>query len=303
MTSSLSSKPSVQSTPEATALNVPVPEVDRQNKVDLKNNWPELNFQPVAVAPSVRPARKFVPSDGLALQGAKTAIEAKQPSLINQVTKVTEASINASSDETVQLDESISSLDGSIEFSVVQRSKATSGSAPVKPTRSLKHFGLAAAVAIAMPMGVYGYGAIYPSLQCQGKAQELIKRSFQTTCNFYIPNELFVSLDRPDGVNLYEGKFPDNVQPEEIVAMHLAASVSDIVLLLGFDLQEQEKNPDKLIEHHAHVYRTMVKHVIEGNPEVQWVLVDHPGDIMKMLVNLPNLSQDTMSTALSLLDT
>ena len=134
------------------------------------------------------------------------------------------------------------------------------------------------------------------------KAQELIKRSFQTTCNFYIPNELFVSLDRPDGVNLYEGKFPDDVQPEEIVAMHLAASVSDIVLLLGFDLQEQEKNPDKLIEHRAHVYRTMVKNVIEGNPEVQWVLVDHPGDIMKMLVNLPNLSQDTMTTALSLLD-
>ena len=134
------------------------------------------------------------------------------------------------------------------------------------------------------------------------KAQELIKRSFHTTCNFYMPNELFVSLDRPDGVNLYEGKFPDDVQPEEIVAMHLAASVSDIVLLLGFDWQEQEKNPDKLTEHRAHVYRTMVKHVIEGNPEIQWVLVDHPGDVMKMLTNLPNLSQDTMATALSLLD-
>ncbi len=84
--------------------------------------------------------------------------------------------------------------------------------------------------------------------------------------------------------------------------MHLAASVSDIVLLLGFDWQEQEKNPDKLIEHRAHVYRTMVKHVIEGNPEIQWVLVDHPGDIMKSMSKIPNLVKDTMDTALSLLD-
>ena len=134
------------------------------------------------------------------------------------------------------------------------------------------------------------------------KAQELIKRRFHNSCNFYIPNEIFVSLDRPEGVNLYEGKFLDDFQPEEIVAMHLAASVSDIILLLGFDWQEQVKNPDKLIEHRAHVYRTMIKHVIEDNPQVQWVLVDHPDDIMKMLVNLPNLNKDTMATALSLLD-
>ena len=155
--------PSVQSSPDTYALNVPVPEVDRQNKVDLKNNWPELNFQPVALAPSVRPARKPVASDGLASQAANVAIEANQ---------VTEVSVNASADETVQLDEAISSLDGSTEYSAVQRSKATSGSTPVKPVRSLKYFGMAAAVVIAMPMGVYGYGAIYPSLNCQGQTQQ-----------------------------------------------------------------------------------------------------------------------------------
>jgi uncharacterized tellurite resistance protein B-like protein len=164
--------PSVQSSPDTYALNLPVPEVDRQNKVDLKNNWPELNFQPVALAPSVRPARKPVASDGLASQAANVAIEAnqaKQASLTNQVTEV---SVNASADETVQLDEAISSLDGSTEYSVVPRSKATSGSTPVKPVRSLKYFGMAAAVVIAMPMGVYGYGAIYPSLNCQGQTQQ-----------------------------------------------------------------------------------------------------------------------------------
>jgi hypothetical protein len=135
-----------------------------------------------------------------------------------------------------------------------------------------------------------------------GKAQELIKRSFQSTCNFYIPNEAWVTLDRPDGVQLYEGKFLDEFQPEEIVAMHLAASQSDIILLLGFDLTEKTKNPDRLLEHRAHVYRTLVKHCIEGNPEVQWVLVDHPGDVMKFMSKIPNLVKDSMETALSLLD-
>jgi hypothetical protein len=31
---------------------------------------------------------------------------------------------------------------------------------------------MAAAVFIAMPMGVFGYGAIYPSLNCQGQTQQ-----------------------------------------------------------------------------------------------------------------------------------
>jgi hypothetical protein len=135
------------------------------------------------------------------------------------------------------------------------------------------------------------------------KVDELLNRAFQAACNFYISYATFQALDCPLGVKVYQGDFVHEVgHQEEIIAMHLAASVSDIVLLLGFDLQEQEKNPDKLTEHRAHVYRTMVKHVVEDNPEVQWVLVDHPGDIMKMLVNLPNLNKDTMDTALSLLD-
>jgi hypothetical protein len=134
------------------------------------------------------------------------------------------------------------------------------------------------------------------------KAGDLFKRNFQTNCNFYIPNANWITLDRPEAVQLYEGKFLDEFQPEEIVAMHLAASQSDIILLLGFDLTEKTKNPDRLLEHRAHVYRTLVKHCIENNPEVQWVLVDHPGDIMKSMSKIPNLVKDSMDTALSLLD-
>jgi len=134
------------------------------------------------------------------------------------------------------------------------------------------------------------------------KAGDLLKRNFQNNCNFYIPNESWITLDRPEGVQLYEGKFLDEFQPEEIIAMHLAASQSDIVLLLGFDLTEKTKNPDKLLEHRAHVYRTLVKHCIENNSEVQWVLVNHPGPVMKFLSKLENLTIDSMENCLGLKD-
>ena len=66
------------------------------------------------------------------------------------------------------------------------------------------------------------------------KASELLKRAFQAVCNFYIPNENYAPLDQPMGVHLYEGSFVHDLErQEEIVALHLAASVSDIVLFLS----------------------------------------------------------------------
>ena len=75
-----------------------------------------------------------------------------------------------------------------------------------------------------------------------GKASDLIKRAFHAVCNFYIPNSIYTSLDRPAGVRLYEGNFVHDLDNhEEIVAMHLVASASDIVLMLGYNFIEPAK--------------------------------------------------------------
>jgi polysaccharide pyruvyl transferase WcaK-like protein len=133
-------------------------------------------------------------------------------------------------------------------------------------------------------------------------AQNLLSRQFQTQCNFYIPNSIYTLLDRPDNVILFEGAFVHDLEhQEEIVAMHLAASSSDIVLLLGFDWQDKEPNPNKLLEHKAQHYNNLVKQVIADNPNVQWVLVDHPGGIRKRLSGLENLTQDSMKNVIELL--
>lgn len=134
------------------------------------------------------------------------------------------------------------------------------------------------------------------------KADELIKRQFQGLCNFYISNSNYITLGRPPGVNIYEGSFVHDVEfQDEIVALHLAASTSDIVLLLGFDFSEYTQNPDKLAEHRAAHYRGLVKQAIIGNPEIQWVVVDHTLPIRAEFQNLENFSQDSMENVLDLL--
>ena len=71
--------------------------------------------------------------------------------------------------------------------------------------------------------------------------------------------------------------------------MHLAATVSDIVLLFGFDCH-------KVIDDQRHVnYRNLVQQAIAQNASTQWVLVDHPDSLWTELDNLPNLTKDTLN--------
>jgi hypothetical protein len=135
----------------------------------------------------------------------------------------------------------------------------------------------------------------------QSKAAELIKRNFQTNCNFYIPNAVYTSLDRPEGVRLFEGAFVHDVdRQEEIVAIHLAATTSDIVLLFGFDLTELEPNPDRLLAHKAHHHRNHIRQAIKDFNQIQWVVVDHAGALDPNLAILDNVVTDNLQAVLSL---
>ena len=135
----------------------------------------------------------------------------------------------------------------------------------------------------------------------QSKAAELIKRNFQTQCNFYLPSSVHTALGRPDGVRLYAGDFVhDVVRQEEIVAVHLAATTSDIVLLLGWDLTELPKDSDRLRSHQAHHHRNLLNQAFKDYNQIQWVVVDHEGKICPNLAKLGNVVTDTMSAVLAL---
>lgn len=135
----------------------------------------------------------------------------------------------------------------------------------------------------------------------RSKATELIQREFHKNCNFFVPNHLYLDINRPEGVKVYQGDFKHDVDnQEDIVAMHLAGSISDIVLLLGYDFGEQVKLENKLLEHRAHNYRTLTRQVIVSNPNIQWVAIDHDRDFRKDLQGLPNFGKDSLQNILKL---
>lgn len=132
--------------------------------------------------------------------------------------------------------------------------------------------------------------------------QDLLRREFQKSCNFYIPVSHYQDLGRPTGVKLYEGDYLQEVQDiEDVICLHLAASVSDIVLMMGFDLRKPEAMEDRLQAHRLRNRLGLIRRVIADNAEVQWVLIDHPGEPDEAYLALPNLTQDNMHSVINLL--
>ena len=125
------------------------------------------------------------------------------------------------------------------------------------------------------------------------RAFDLISRNAQVRCNLWLPEKHFANLDRPAGINLFGGKFAEQViYTEEIVAMHLVASSSDIVLLAGFDLSDSDKG-DEFDDHLHNNYLKNVKRVIAEHADTQWVLLDHKSPKHGLFDSLPNLLGDS----------
>lgn len=134
------------------------------------------------------------------------------------------------------------------------------------------------------------------------KARELLDRAFQAVCNFYVPRSQYEFLKRPVGVRLYEGDYNMDVDElEDIVAMHLAGSQSDIVLMLGFDFASVTSPTNPLERHRLTNRHGLMRGTMVSNAQVQWVLIDHPRDLDKAYQNLSNLTCDTMASVLKLL--
>lgn len=133
------------------------------------------------------------------------------------------------------------------------------------------------------------------------KATTLIERAFQAVCNLYVPKRSYARLGRPVGVKMYDGEFPEEIpDPEDIIAMHLVAGNSDLVLLLGYDLVELETE-DRLAKHDRKRYLAAFAGAVKQYPNVQWVVIDHPAELADNIRDLENISCDTYENVLQLL--
>ena len=132
------------------------------------------------------------------------------------------------------------------------------------------------------------------------KARDLIKRAFHSVCNFYIPKESYTLLNRPAGVKVFDGNFPDDFpKQEDVIAMHLCSGC-ELILCLGFDLQEITTTDPKS-KFLSKSYQAAVRSLIKNNPNTQFVFIDHPGELDKSFENLENISCDTYENVLQLL--
>lgn len=123
------------------------------------------------------------------------------------------------------------------------------------------------------------------------KARELVKNKFNTTCNLYIPEAVYTELNKPPGVRAFGSEFQHEVkQADAIVSLFLAASSADLVLLLGFDLTEEDTHDVGYI-HQA----------ILSYPDVQFVLIDHPEHPVPKIAQLDNMTRDSMVAVLHML--
>jgi hypothetical protein len=134
------------------------------------------------------------------------------------------------------------------------------------------------------------------------RTMTLVQHGIHQRCNLYVSRPNHLTLGSPEGMQVYEGEFMHELdRQDEIVTLHLAAGQSDIILLLGFDWQPYVANTDALLELRAHNYRQLVRHVVQDNPDTQWVLVDHPPKLMPELANLDNLTVDNLNNVFELL--
>ena len=135
----------------------------------------------------------------------------------------------------------------------------------------------------------------------QQKGRELLDRAFQAVCNFYIPRTLYEPLARPVGVRLYDGDFDRELDDiEDIVALHLAGSSNDIVLMVGYDWILPEDVTDRFERHKIMNRHGLMRSVISNMVNTQWVAIDCE-HLDKSYQTITNLTCDTMKNALQLL--
>lgn len=130
------------------------------------------------------------------------------------------------------------------------------------------------------------------------QAITLIQTDFADKCNFYVPESFYKTLETPKRIKAYGGEFSHTViDADEIVSMHLASTVSDIVLLFGFNWIPPSSS---MIEPALH-YAGMVYHIIKSTPKTQWVYLDPASKLDPELIKLENFTTDSLSSVFELL--
>lgn len=108
---------------------------------------------------------------------------------------------------------------------------------------------------------------------------------------------------QPTVVRVFQATpYPNIVDVDDIIAMHLAAAHSDIVLMLGFDLCLNTGPIDAKTAKTLQEYHGLLRSLIVNTPETQFVAIDLPQILSPPYQGIANLTCDTLQAVLTLME-
>lgn len=129
------------------------------------------------------------------------------------------------------------------------------------------------------------------------RAKELIAGNFHHRTELFVPETVFNALNKPRGIKSYGGEFLHEIdQPEELIAMFLAASAADIVVLVGYDWKPSDSN-DALVTYAAENRMRVIRDAIKDSPNVQWIIAAEA--VPEQLKEFENVDHDTIENIIS----
>ena len=130
----------------------------------------------------------------------------------------------------------------------------------------------------------------------------LVDRDVQKQTNLFVPQKHINQLGNPPNLKGFQGEFKDtNINfKDDIIGLNIVASMYDIVLLVGFKFTKP-KSKDKLVQHKQFAYIHNVQTIIKQNPDKQFVLVNQKGKLSAEFDELENLTRDSLSNVLELI--
>ena len=128
------------------------------------------------------------------------------------------------------------------------------------------------------------------------QAEKLVRQGYAKICNLYIPEPVYKQLNKPAGVRVFGGGFDFAVDSvDDIIATHLVASVADVILMVGFDLEAKTK-PSASRNNYIGILAQAI-----GASGKQWVIIDHHTDFAEPIQKLSNITSDLLPNVLQLL--
>lgn len=135
------------------------------------------------------------------------------------------------------------------------------------------------------------------------ECQQLLKSAAYQHTNLYVPHDFWLEHGQPTVVRVFQATpYPNIKDVDDIIALHLAAAHSDIVLMLGFDLCLNTGPVDAKTAKTMRDYHGLLRSLIVNSPEAQFVAIDQPQMLSPSYQGIANLTCDTLQAVLTLME-